>query len=138
MTALWIDNQFHDLGVPAEKIVSDPQALASIRFDARRMGLHDWAQLSQDPGRELVTKDAADRGKFRTMGLRNIERSAPYMHNGAVATLDAVVAFYDRGGGDDPHKSPLLKPLGLSEGERSDLVAFLRALTGRQREMKLE
>ncbi len=132
------DNQFHDLGVPDEAIVSDPQVLAAIRFDAKRTGLHDWAQLRHDPGRELATKDPADRGKFRTMGLRNIESSAPYMHNGALATLDAVVAFYNRGGGDDPHKSPLLKPLGLSAGEQSDLVAFLRALTGRQRQMKLE
>ena len=90
------------------------------------------------PGRELVTKDPADRGKFRTMGLRNIESSAPYMHNGALTTLEAVVAFYNQGGGEDPNKSPLLKPLGLSEEEQVDLVAFLRALTGQQRNMLFE
>jgi cytochrome c peroxidase len=72
------------------------------------------------------------------MGLRNIESSAPYMHNGALETLEAVVAFYNRGGGEDPNKSPLLKPLGLSEEEQADLVAFLRALTGVQREMTIE
>ncbi len=132
------DNQFHDLGVPDAAITSNPQILASIRFDARRMGLPDWAALRHDPGRELVTKDRADRGKFRTMGLRNIASSAPYMHNGALATLDDVVAFYNRGGGDDPNKSPLLKSLGLSDGERHDLVAFLRALTGKQRPMKFQ
>jgi cytochrome c peroxidase len=48
------------------------------------------------------------------------------------------VAFYDRGGGDDPHKSPLLEPLGLSVAEHGDLVAFLRALTGTQRHLPLE
>jgi cytochrome c peroxidase len=129
------DNRFHDLGVPDTSVVDNPQILASIRFDARRMGLPGWAKLRRDPGRELVTKDPADRGKFRTMGLRNIESSAPYMHNGALARLEDVVAFYNRGGGDDPNKSPLLKPLGLSDDDRRDLVAFLRALTGMQRQM---
>jgi cytochrome c peroxidase len=128
------DNQFHNLGVPEMTVNYNPQILAAIRFDAQRMGLPDWALLHRDPGRELVTKDPADRGKFRTMGLRNIESSAPYMHNGALQTLDAVVAFYNQGGGEDPDKSPLLKPLGLSEEEQSDLVAFLHALTGQQRE----
>lgn len=132
------DNRFHNLGVPETSVNGNPQILASIRFDARRMGLPEWAQLRRDPGRELVTKDPADRGKFRTMGLRNIESSAPYMHNGALGTLAEVIAFYNRGGGDDPNKSPLLKPLGLSTDERRDLAAFLHALTGRQREMSLD
>ena len=132
------DNQFHDLGVPDQASFDNPKILATIRFDAQRMGLPDWAQLTRDPGRELVSKDPADRGKFRTMGLRNIESSPPYMHNGALATLADVVAFYDRGGGDDPHKSPLLEPLGLREAERADLVAFLRALTGTQRRLPRE
>jgi cytochrome c peroxidase len=132
------DNRFHNLGVPELSVDYNPRVLASIRFDAQRMGLPDWALLHRDPGRELVTKDPADRGKFRTMGLRNIESSAPYMHNGALKTLDAVVAFYNRGGGDAPNKSPLLKPLGLSEEEQADLIAFLHALTGQQREMPAE
>jgi cytochrome c peroxidase len=132
------DNQFHNLGVPDQAIVDNPKILAAIRFDAKRMGLPDWAQLTRDPGRELVSKDAADRGKFRTMGLRNIDYSPPYMHNGALASLADVVAFYDRGGGDDPQKSPLLKPLGLNDAERHDLVAFLRALTGTQRHLPLK
>jgi cytochrome c peroxidase len=86
--------------------------------------------VKDDPGRELVTHDPADHGKFRTMGLRNVEQSPPYMHDGALATLEEVVAFYDRGGGEGGE----LEPLGLSEGERRDLVAFLKALTGSQRQ----
>jgi cytochrome c peroxidase len=132
------DNQFHNLGVPDAWVDDNPQILAAIRFDAQRMELKDWALLDRDPGRELVTKDPADRGKFRTMGLRNIESSAPYMHNGAFETLEAVVDFYNRGGGEDPNKSPLLKPLGLSGEEQADLVAFLQALTGVQRKMALK
>jgi cytochrome c peroxidase len=60
------------------------------------------------------------------------------MHNGGLETLEAVVAFYNQGGGKDPNKSPLLKPLGLSEQEQADLVAFLHALTGQQRKMSFE
>lgn len=132
------DNGFHNLGVPDPAELGEPEVLAAIRFDAKRMELETWAQLQSDPGRELVTKDPVDRGKFRTMGLRNIEDSPPYMHNGALATLRDVVDFYNRGGGDAPNKSPLLAPLGLSAGERDDLVALLRAVTGRQRALKLD
>ncbi|HEX7519224.1 MAG TPA: hypothetical protein VF325_02995, partial [Candidatus Deferrimicrobium sp.] len=58
--------------------------------------------------------------------------TAPYMHNGSLATLDDVIDFFDRGGGDDPKKSPLLKPLGLSREEKESLREFLATgLSGR-------
>ena len=111
----------------------DPAVMASVRFDARRMGLPGWVLVAGDPGRQLVTRDPADRGKFRTAGLRNVEQSAPYMHDGSLATLEEVVAFYDRGG-----DGTVLEPLGLGTGERRDLVAFLKALTGKQRQPAFE
>lgn len=127
------DNRFHALGVPDAVVTGNSAAMASLRFDAKRQDLKDWAGLAHDPGRELATRDPADRGKFRTMGLRNIAQSAPYMHNGALATLDDVVRFYAAGGGETPNKAPELKPVALSDGEVADLVAFMHALTGRQR-----
>jgi cytochrome c peroxidase len=67
---------------------------------------------------------------FKTPTLRNIRERAPYMHNGSEATLDAVVALYDRGGRvRRPSISPELRPLGLTAGERRDLVAFLESLS---------
>jgi cytochrome c peroxidase len=132
------DNDFHNLGVPDDHVTGNPAAMATVRFDAKRMGLEGWASLVEDPGREQITKDPADRGKFRTMGLRNIEQSPPYMHNGALDTLEDVIRFYDGGGGDHRNKSPLIQPLGLSDGEVADLVTFMKALTGTQREMNLE
>jgi cytochrome c peroxidase len=60
------------------------------------------------------------------------------MHNGALDTLEDVIRFYDGGGGDHRNKSPLIQPLGLSDGEVADLVTFMKALTGTQREMNLE
>lgn len=82
-----------------------------------------------DPGRERITLDPADRGKFKVPTLRNAELTAPYMHDGSLATLEEVVAHFASGGGDDPLKDPLVRPLDLSAQDRSDIVAFLRALT---------
>ncbi len=133
------DNAFHNLGVPDEHVAGAPQVMASVRFDAKRNGYEGWAELQEDPGRALVTKDPADVGKFRTMGLRNIADSPPYMHNGAFETLEAVVRFYNDGGGEHPNKSPLVEPLGLSEADIADLAAFLEtALQGTQRPIDLE
>ena len=130
------DHRFHNLGVPDDHVTGDPAVMASIRSDARGTGYQDWATLDEDPGRAQVTQDPADLGAFRTMGLRNIKESPPYMHNGALRTLEDVVRFYDRGGGDHPNKSEQIVPLGLTDDEVADLVAFLeQALQGAQREI---
>ena len=97
------------------------------------MNFAGWETLEDDPGRALVTGDPRDRGKFRTMTLRNIAETAPYMHNGAYGTLEAVVAHYVRGGEPHPNKSRRIKPLKLNAAQQADLVAFLKALTGRKR-----
>ncbi len=81
-----------------------------------------------DPGRFLVTGDPADLEAFRTPMLREVARTAPYMHDGSIASLEAVVDFYDRGGGEVAGRSPLLQPLGLEEEDKRALVAFLRTL----------
>lgn len=72
------------------------------------------------------------KGQFRTKSLRGVELSGPYMHSGQLATLDDVIGFYDAGGGDvlDVVKDPLIKPLGLTAQEKTDLVEFMKALTG--------
>jgi cytochrome c peroxidase len=81
-----------------------------------------------DLGRFEVTLDPADRHAFRTPTLRNVARTAPYMHDGSLPTLEAVIDFYDRGGGELADRSPLLRPLGLDEDDKHALAAFLRAL----------
>ena len=68
--------------------------------------------------------------RFLTPTLRELKWTAPYMHNGTLATLADVVDFYDAGGGSDPLKDPRLRPLGLVPSEKADLVAFLEALSG--------
>jgi cytochrome c peroxidase len=83
-----------------------------------------------DLGRYLVTHREEDKGAFKTPTLREIEHTAPYMHDGSLKTLEDVVEHYDRGGIKNPHLSPLITPLHLTAQEKHDLVAFLRALSG--------
>ena len=63
--------------------------------------------------------------------LRNVARTAPYMHDGSVATLEEVVEFYDGGGNPNPYQDVDIRPLHLSAGEQSALLAFLRSLSGK-------
>jgi cytochrome c peroxidase len=83
-----------------------------------------------DLGRYEITKADVDRGAFKTPTLRNVTETGPYMHDGSEKTLAAVVAFYDRGGRRNKWLSKEIKPLGLSQQDRADLVAFLESLTG--------
>jgi cytochrome c peroxidase len=66
---------------------------------------------------------------FKTPGLREIARRGPYMHDGSIPTLEAVIDQYDDGGISRPSRSDLIHPLGLTKLEKSDLVAFLATLT---------
>jgi cytochrome c peroxidase len=83
-----------------------------------------------DPGRYAVTHKDEDRGAFKTPSLRNVALTAPYMHDGSIATLEDVVEFYDRGGDGAPNTSKLIYKLDLTSQEKKDLVAFLKTLTG--------
>jgi cytochrome c peroxidase len=76
----------------------------------------------------------AQRGQFRTKGLRGVGVTGPYMHSGQLATLGDVVTFYNAGGGDvgdgGATKDAKMKPLGLTAQESTDLVEFMKSLTG--------
>ena len=83
-----------------------------------------------DLGRFAVTRNDADRGAFKTPTLREIARTAPYMHNGTFSTLEEVVDFYNRGGNTNPLLDSELRPLDLSVEEKRALLTFLRSLDG--------
>lgn len=92
-----------------------------------------------EDGRMAVTGSEEDRGKFKTPTLRGLTFTAPYMHNGSLASLEDVIELYRRGGNPNSHLDPALKPLDLTDQEATYLVSFLRALsrqaspaTGRQ------
>ena len=87
-------------------------------------------QPKPDAGRYEVTKNDADWGSFKTPTLRDIARTAPYMHDGSLATLEDVVDFYNKGGIKNKNLDEKMKPLDLSKAEQTDLVAFLKSLNG--------
>lgn len=86
-------------------------------------------EIYPDSGRMRLTGLESDRAMFKVPALRNIALTAPYMHDGSIPTLEAVIDHYQTGGRAHPNKSPLLKPFALTAEERSDLLAFLRSLT---------
>ncbi|MFH2203264.1 MAG: cytochrome c peroxidase [Elusimicrobiota bacterium] len=112
---LFTDGKFHDRGVPENPdIFSHPMRHITFRRFFKVFGIENYPQLRRDLGLFAVTKAPRDRGKFKTPPLREVARTAPYMHNGMLKTLDDAVA----------HENP-----ELSRGERRDIVEFLKALT---------
>ncbi len=99
------DEEFHNIGVGMEK-------------------------PNPDLGRFAVTKKDTDRGAFKTPTVRDVALSAPYMHDGSLKTLEAVIDYYDRGGTKNPWLDQEIRPLSLTAQEKQDLLAFLKALTG--------
>lgn len=95
---------------------------------------HSYQNVGQymsyaDPGRERITLDPQDNGKFKVPSLRNVALTGPYMHDGALATLSEVIDHFASGGLQHPQRSPLMTNFALSAQEKSDLIAFLHALT---------
>jgi cytochrome c peroxidase len=93
-------------------------------------GFQDIGLMSDDVGRgKFLPEVLKMQHAFKTPGLREISRRGPYMHDGSIATLEQVVEHYDEGGVKRPSRSDLMKPLGLSTQDKSDLIAFLKTLT---------
>lgn len=87
-------------------------------------------QEEPDLGRFVVTKEEKDKGAFKTPTVRNVALTAPYMHDGSLATLEDVVEWYVKGGHPNPHLSKDIKKLELNDEQKKDLVEFMKALTG--------
>ncbi|HEX7333563.1 MAG TPA: hypothetical protein VF290_18810, partial [Pyrinomonadaceae bacterium] len=107
--SLFLDYKYHDLGVSWD--------LVKKEYGDRGLG-------------EISTDDLS--GRFLTPSLRNVALTPPYMHDGSLKTLAEVIDFFDRGGIQSPRLDPIMKPLGLTAGEKKALIAFLESLTGDQ------
>jgi len=127
------DDSRHNTGVPENpEIWSNPVRHMTYAAFASFMGVENYMNVRRDVGAYIWDHkaDGSTIGTFITPTLRELTYTAPYMHNGMIGSLAEVVAFYNAGGGDDANKDALLQPLGLSDGEQADLVAFLEALSG--------
>ncbi|MBM3264676.1 MAG: cytochrome-c peroxidase [candidate division Zixibacteria bacterium] len=106
------------------------QNFTDNRFHNEGIGWDTASAVFADEGRAVVTGTDAHRGYFRTPTLRDVARHPPYMHDGSLPTLRAVVEHYNRGGITNPYLSPELKPLYLTGAEIDALCHFLEALDG--------
>ena len=103
------DNGFHNIGIGMEAADSKTETNAEL-----------------DVGRFALSKLGGDKGAFKTPTLREIDRTAPYMHDGRFETLEEVVEFYDKGGIANEQLDEELFRLKLNDQQKSDLVAFLK------------
>lgn len=121
------DGKFHRTGVAEHPgITAEPLRHITMLRHYSTSGMPNYMNQFVDVGLQAISKNEADRGKFLTPSLRDLKYTAPYMHNGTLATLAEVVDFYDRGGGPGSE----VKPLGLNAQEKKSLVAFLESLSG--------
>lgn len=140
--ALFTDEKFHNTGLGymisfnkgAEDVskTTRVQLAPGVFVDVSNEKIKAVSQqkLPNDLGLYRVTESPNDRWRFRTQSLRNVELTAPYMHNGKFDTLREVIDFYDQGGIPNELLSPFISPLNLSEQDKQDLEAFLLSLTG--------
>ncbi len=134
------NGEFHDIGVPFfTPSGADMGRFGGIR-DLRASPFNLLGAFNDDPAKTSATAtrhvDPQHRnfGEFRVPGLRDVARTAPYMHNGSLATLGDVVRHYSRFDPDRLHADgeAILKPLALSDAEIEEIISFLESLTGRE------
>jgi cytochrome c peroxidase len=132
--ALFTDNRFYNIGVGFKRLMP----VLDDFFDAVNQGKNPddfplTAIQRSELGRFNATKNPADLGKFKTPTLRNIALTAPYMHDGSMKTLEEVIEHYDKGGDKSRFIDAKIFSLHLTQQEKADLVAFMKALTSQQR-----
>jgi cytochrome c peroxidase len=135
LSPIFSDLKFHNIGVAAKDqnftnlARRSRQLLTQGKNSAQVVDELALAQGFSELGRYLVTRQVRDIGSFKTSMLRDIELTAPYMHNGSEATLEKVVEFYNRGGDINPNLDGGMRPLKLTPEQEKDLVEFLKTLT---------
>lgn len=125
---LFTDEQYHNIGVAAKEVSFEDLA-RQVQQNPKQLDKLTHASGVNQLGRFLVTREQKDIGAFKTTHLRNVAKTAPYMHDGSEKTLADVIAFYDRGGNPNPWLDGGMRPLGLTDAEKADLVALLETFT---------
>ena len=128
------DHKFHNTGITAgdldlEELLHGLRSKPLDAFDSQRLGELAHTEKFTELGRFLISRKQQDAGAFKTPTLRDIELTAPYMHNASEKTLLDVMKFYNDGGKKNSYLDEKIRPLNLSDAELSDLVEFMRSLT---------
>ncbi len=111
------DEEFHNIGVG---------------WDEGKKRFSDWGRWAVEP---YGARYDGSMGAFKTPTVRDIARTAPYMHDGSMATLEAVMDHYDKGGTPNPALDSKMKKLNLTAQEKADIIAFMKALTGESKSL---
>lgn len=132
----WVDGDESAISSAAKR------GFEAFNGKARCAGCHNGFSFTDGSFHDIGTGKDTDIGRgrlfpqsvklryaFKTPTLREVTRRAPYMHDGSIATLEGVIDLYDRGGIERPSRSGLIRPLGLTDSERSDLIAFMQTLS---------
>ncbi|MGB9891261.1 cytochrome-c peroxidase [Thermodesulfovibrio sp. Kuro-1] len=129
------DQEFHALMVPENpKYANEDKFIVTRRYVAKINKYPDYMNIKEDLGRYFKTKKQKDYKAFKTPTLREVAKTAPYMHNGIFKSLDEVIDFFNKGGGEG---NKVLKPLNLTEEEKKVLKTFLvEALSGEDLKIK--
>ncbi|WP_238946978.1 cytochrome-c peroxidase [Seongchinamella unica] len=132
-SALFADGQFHDTGIGYARTMG-------LEIGKQKVMLAPGLEMAPGPGfdtptfsdlgRYEATGRSEDRWRYLTPSLRNVALTSPYMHDGSLPDLRAVIDYYRRGGVGSPHQDPRIRPLSLSDEDVKALEAFLRSLTG--------
>ncbi len=141
--ALFTDNRFHNIGIGINAVQNEVPRLAGAFLEAKAQGGEVDVMVLTDKkaselGRFAVTDQITEIGAFKTPTLRNIELTAPYMHDGSLKTLRDVIVHYNNGGVTPANAqvndflSGGIRPLNLTDAQVDDLVAFMKALTSPQ------
>ena len=136
--AIFTDNKLHNTGIGYADAMHKPeiqtqkvQVSPGVFVEVDSKLVESVAEpKANDLGRYEITQNPLDRWRYKTPSLRNVSLTAPYMHNGNLASLREVVEFYNRGGITNENLDALIKPLNLSNAEIDGLTAFLTTLTG--------
>jgi cytochrome c peroxidase len=135
----WIDGDNNAIGEAAKR------GFALFNGKANCAACHSGWAFTDSSFHDIGTARGKDLGRgklfptseklqyaFKTPTLRDVARRGPYMHDGSEPTLEAVIDLYNRGGIDRPSRSVEIHPLGLSDRDKADLIAFLKTLNGEQ------
>jgi len=131
--AQFTDDDFHNTGIGFERAMVLQRRESQVIQLAETLSIKSTQSFEgeslSDLGRYEMTGISSDKWRYRTPTLRNIDLTAPFMHDGSISSLEEVIRFYMRGGIDNQGLDPDLKPFTLNESELGQLVSFLKSLT---------